>query len=175
MAGGVVLGEIVCQIMLSSHPIYQKFSLPDSVSGTVKSHVDCSWTLLANVVVDKPVSCGTACHWWGGWLGVAHLCEHHAHWCASLTVKKNRYQLCFHWASEEVSHGCKSDMNWSIEGLLLFGGLVAIHWYCAEVMIPSWYALGFSIWYEGSVDVDMEDNYTWVIYCDGLRIRGGII
>ena len=35
----VVLGEIVCQIVISIHPIYQKFSLPESFSDPVKLHV----------------------------------------------------------------------------------------------------------------------------------------
>ena len=34
--GGVVLGEIVFQIMFSRHPIYHKYSLPDSVSDPLK-------------------------------------------------------------------------------------------------------------------------------------------
>ena len=39
MAGGVVFGEIVFQIVFSGHPIYHKLSLPDSVSDPVKSYV----------------------------------------------------------------------------------------------------------------------------------------
>ena len=57
VAGGVVLCEIVYQILLSSHPIYQKFSLPDSISDAVRSHVDSSWMLLADVVIGKSISC----------------------------------------------------------------------------------------------------------------------
>ena len=35
---GVVLSKIFCQIVLSSHPIYQKLSLSRSVSDPVKPH-----------------------------------------------------------------------------------------------------------------------------------------
>ena len=51
--GGLVLGEIVFQIVLSSHPIYQKFSLPASASDPVKSHVDFPSKFLEDVVAYK--------------------------------------------------------------------------------------------------------------------------
>ena len=60
--GGLVLGEIVFQIVLSSHPIYQKFSLPASASDPVKSHVDFPSKFLEDVVAYKSNSCGYVCH-----------------------------------------------------------------------------------------------------------------
>ena len=73
MADGVVLSEIVCQIMFSRHPIYQKLSLADSISDPVKLHAGFSWTLSVDVVVDKSVSFGAVHHFWCGWLVVAHI------------------------------------------------------------------------------------------------------
>ena len=88
MAGGLVFGEIFYQIMFSSHPIYQKFSFPESVHDPVKLYTNRYWTSLADVVIGKSVSCGAVRHCWSGWLGVAHLCECHARCDDSLTVYK---------------------------------------------------------------------------------------
>ena len=60
-----MLGEIVCNIMFSSHPIYQKLSLTDYLSDPLKFHVDYSGTLLADVVVENSVSCDVVRHYWG--------------------------------------------------------------------------------------------------------------
>ena len=122
----VLLGETFFHIMFSSHPIYHKLSLPDSFSDPVKLHVNCSWTSLADVVIDKPVSCGAVRNCWGGWLGVSHIYEHHVHRCASLSGYKKGSHFSFHCASDDVSHGCAFDMNWSIEWRLLEGGIIGI-------------------------------------------------
>ena len=98
VAGGVLLGEIVCQIVLSSHPIYQELPLPESVSDLVKSHVDGSWTFLADVAIDKSVSCGDVLHFWVVLLGVLHIYDSHAHCCAYPEVYKKGYKLCFQCA-----------------------------------------------------------------------------
>ena len=119
LAGGVVIGEIVYQIMFSINPIYQKLSLIDSIYDPVKLHVDYSWTSLEDIVIEKYVSCSAVYHCWGGWLGVTHLCEWHACFCDSLEVLKKGYQFYFHCASEDVSYGCKFDINWSIEWRLI--------------------------------------------------------
>ena len=98
VAVGVVFGEIVCEIVLSSHIIYQKLSLPGSVSEQPKSYVYGSWTYLADVVIEKSVSCGAVLHFWGGCLGVPHLYERYARCCDSTIVYKKGSKFCFHCA-----------------------------------------------------------------------------
>ena len=110
--------------MLSSHPIHQKLSLSESVSDPVKAHVYGYLTPLADVVIDKSVSCGAVCHYWGGWLGVDHLYERHLCCFSSLPVYKKGSHFCFHCGSEDISHGHAFDMNWSIEWWFLKGGLL---------------------------------------------------
>ena len=155
MYSGVVLGEIVWQIMLSVHTIYQKLSLPDSIYDPVKSHFDGSWTSLADAVIEKSVSCGAVHYFWGGWLGVAHIYERRLCRCDSLSVYQKGSQFCFHYASKDVSHGSAFDMNWSIECWLLEGGPVGIFWCRSKVMISSRSDLGLRICQEGGVTVDV--------------------
>ena len=126
----VVLGEIVCHIVFSRHTIYQKFSFSGSVSDPVTSRVYGSWTPLADAVIEKSVLCGAVCHCWGGWLGVAHFYERHAHFCASLIIYKKGSWFCFHFAGNYVSRGCEFDMNRSIEWRLLHWDLVIFRWLC---------------------------------------------
>ena len=146
MASGVVLDEIVYQIMFFSHPIYQKLSLPESVSDPVNFYIDGSWTSLTDVVIDKSVSCGAVHHCWIGWLRVAHLYERHAHSLNYPTVLKKGPQFFFHCASKDVSHGHKFNTNWSIEWRLIEGGIVGICWCRDEVMISPRSAIGFRLW-----------------------------
>ena len=79
VAGWVVIGEIICDIMFSHDPINHKFTLSDPVYDPIKYHVDVSWTSLADVVIDKSISFHAACHCWGGRLFMAHICERYAH------------------------------------------------------------------------------------------------
>ena len=88
VTGGVVLGEMVCQIVFSNHPMYQKFSLPDSATYPLKLHGSGSWTFLSEYVIEKSASCGAVCHFWGECLGMDHLYERHARRYASMTVLK---------------------------------------------------------------------------------------
>ena len=78
VAGEVVLGEMVCQIVFYLHPIYREFSLPDSVSEPVKFHVNGYQIFLVDSAIDKYLYYGSVCHYWGGWLGVDHLYERHS-------------------------------------------------------------------------------------------------
>ena len=175
MACGAVFGEIVFQIMFSRHPIYQKMSFSDYVYDPVKFHVYWSRTSLADVGVDKSVSCGAVRHFWSMCLVMTHLCERHAHFCTSLTVHRKGSQLFLHCASKEVSRGITFDMNWSIEWGLIRWGIFGIRWFCAEVIISSQSSLVFGILQEGGAAVDVEDHSTFVISCYGLIMRGVIM
>ena len=84
--GEVVLSKTVWQIVLSIHPMNIKLYLSDSVSNPVKAHVYGSWTPLEDVTTAKSVSYGDVRHFWGGWLGVAHIYERHACRCTSMAV-----------------------------------------------------------------------------------------
>ena len=88
VACGLVLDEIGYHIMISVNPKYKKLSLPHSVSDPVTYHVNGSWIFLADIVIEKSASCSAVHHFWGGWLGVAHLYEWHSHLWASMAVYK---------------------------------------------------------------------------------------
>ena len=81
---------------------------------------------LEDVVIEKSVSYGAVCHFWGGWLGVSHLYERHGHRCASLKVEKKGSMFGFHCAGKDVSRGHAFVMNWSIERRFLWRGVFSI-------------------------------------------------
>ena len=92
---GVVLGEIICQILFSLAPVDDELVLIYSVLYPVEYHFDCLRPLMRNGPVGNALCClifGTYRRWC---LGVAHLNENCSHDCAVFFSDKEGCELGF--------------------------------------------------------------------------------
>ena len=75
VSGGVVLCEIIGQVVSSAAPVDEELSLLDSVFDPVETHVNGFGAALLHIVVSNPSGTGVVCLDWSGVLWVAHAFE----------------------------------------------------------------------------------------------------
>ena len=96
VAGGVVLGKVVGQVVSSAAPVDEELALVDAVSDPVKAHVNGFGAALLHCVVGDPGGAGVICLDGSGLLRMAHAVESGSKHCAVLSIVKQSTQLGFH-------------------------------------------------------------------------------
>ena len=126
MSRGMVLRDIVSNIICTWSPVDHELVLIDPVSNPVKSYINCLAPILFHCAIEESNGCFVINFHSSRWLWVAHLWKGHSKKKRFFSILKSSSHLSFHgWAYNRLEDLCYH-MKWGIEGMVAFRCLVVM-------------------------------------------------
>ena len=103
MGHGVVLGEVICQVVDTETPVHKKLTLVNTVANPIEAHIDGFRTTLADGGVSNTSGGGVVGLEWSRWLWVAEFKKGCAKDNAVLAIDKEGTNFQFSGRGHDIA------------------------------------------------------------------------
>jgi hypothetical protein len=178
MGWGMVLGELIGEIVFTGTPMNNELALLDSIADPVESHVDCFGPALFDCFVGNASGTGIVGLVWCGCLWMAHFLECNTEWDTVASVVEHGAEFCLGGRCHDVPHNGADSVNGAVVWWRCGVGV----WYClrvrrsgAEEECTAGVASGFGFGEVRGVAVDVEVHVAGGVADSGVGMGGGIV